>query len=163
MNAKRLAVGDQVVVKSLPEFAKNVVKRGDRARVAEVLKDGKKVQYRFRFDGYNNLGRKSRNPILLPRSLFERAALAIPQYGKCGVVPKRPKKERVLRVARAKPPAGGAMALLEECRGLMEELVGKLSVLERLSLESLAPLPGIVDGAGKTVLVVPGEEVAACG
>ena len=160
MNAERLKIGDQVVVRSVSEFAKNFVKRGDRARVAEVLKDGKKVQYKFRFDGYNNLGRKSRTPIQLPRALFERATVSIPQYGKGGLVPRRQKKERAPKGTvsiRIRRHPRTALGLLAECRGLMETLVDKLSVLERLSAESLQPLPGLDDGTGRVVVPVPAE------
>lgn len=141
MNAKRLAVGDQVVVKSLPEFAKNVVKRGDRARVAEVLKDGKKVQYRFRFDGYNNLGRKSRNPILLPRKLFARAETRVPQYAKGGRVPPRPAKAP--RVPRPPKTAETPLQALHACQALMEQLIDKLSVLEKFNAACTPALPGL--------------------
>ena len=157
MNAERLKIGDQVVVRSVPRFAASVVKRGDYARVAEVLKDGKKVQYKFRFDGYNNLGRKSRTPIQLPRALFERATVSIPQYGKGGLVPRRQKKERAPKGTvsiRIRRHPRTALGLLAECRGLMETLVDKLSVLERLSAESLQPLPGIDMAAA--------EQLASC-
>ena len=141
MNAKRLAVGDQVVVSCVPEFAKNVVKRGDRARVAEVLKDGKKVQYRFRFDGYNNLGRKSRNPILLPRKLFARAETRVPQYAKGGRVPPRPAKAP--RVPRPPKTAETPLQALHACQALMEQLIDKLSVLEKFNAACTPALPGL--------------------
>ena len=163
MNAERLKIGDQVVVRSVPRFAARVVKRGDYARVAEVLKDGKKVQYRFRFDGYNNLGRKSRTPIQLPRGMFERATVSIPQYGKGGLVPKRQKKERAPKGTvsiRIRRHPRTALGLLAECRGLMETLVDKLSVLERLSAESLAPLPGLDDGTKKAAIIISKEQMA---
>lgn len=141
MNAERLKIGDQVVVERLPEFAKNVVKRGDRARVAEVLKDGKKVQYRFRFDGYNNLGRKSRNPILLPRKLFARAETRVPQYAKGGRVPPRPAKAP--RVPRPPKTAETPLQALHACQALMEQLIDKLSVLEKFNAACTPALPGL--------------------
>jgi len=141
MNAERLKIGDQVVVKRLPEFAKNVVKRGDRARVAEVLKDGKKVQYRFRFDGYNNPGRKSRNPILLPRKLFARAETRVPQYAKGGRVPPRPAKAP--RVPRPPKTAETPLQALHACQALMELLIDKLSVLEKFNAACTPALPGL--------------------
>ena len=141
MNAERLKLGDQVIVERLPEFAKNFVKRGDRARVAEVLKDGKKVQYRFRFDGYNNLGRKSRNPILLPRKLFARAETHIPQYAKGGRVPPRPAKAP--RVPRPPKTAETPLQALHACQALMEQLIDKLSVLEKFNAACTPALPGL--------------------
>ena len=141
MNAERLKIGDQVVVRSVSEFAKNFVKRGDRARVAEVLKDGKKVQYRFRFDGYNNLGRKSRNPILLPRKLFARAETRVPQYAKGGRVPPRPAKAP--RVPRPPKTAETPLQALHACRALMELLIDKLSVLETRNGACPPALPGL--------------------
>ena len=141
MNAERLKLGDQVIVERLPEFAKNFVKRGDRARVAEVLKDGKKVQYRFRFDGYNNLGRKSRNPILLPRKLFARAETRVPQYAKGGRVPPRPAKAP--RVPRPPRTAETPLQALHACQALMEQLIDKLSVLEKFNAACTPALPGL--------------------
>ena len=141
MNAERLKIGDQVVVERLPEFAKNFVKRGDRARVAEVLKDGKKVQYRFRFDGYNNLGRKSRNPILLPRKLFARAETRVPQHAKGGRVPPRPAKAP--RVPRPPRTAETPLQALHACQALMEQLIDKLSVLEKFNAACTPALPGL--------------------
>lgn len=141
MNAERLKLGDQVIVERLPEFAKNFVKRGDRARVAEVLKDGKKVQYRFRFDGYNNLGRKSRNPILLPRKLFARAETRVPQYAKGGRVPPRPAKAP--RVPRPPKTAETPLQALHACQALMEQLIDKLSVLEKFNAACTPALPGL--------------------
>ena len=141
MNAERLKIGDQVVVRSVSEFAKNFVKRGDRARVAEVLKDGKKVQYRFRFDGYNNLGRKSRNPILLPRKLFARAETRVPQYAKGGRVPPRPAKAP--RVPRPPKTAETPLQALHACQALMEQLIDKLSVLEKFNAACTPALPGL--------------------
>ena len=141
MNAERLKLGDQVIVERLPEFAKNFVKRGDRARVAEVLKDGKKVQYRFRFDGYNNLGRKSRNPILLPRKLFARAETRVPQYAKGGRVPPRPAKAP--RVPRPPKTAETPLQALHACQALMELLIDKLSVLEKFNAACTPALPGL--------------------
>ena len=141
MNAERLKIGDQVVVRSVSEFAKNFVKRGDRARVAEVLKDGKKVQYRFRFDGYNNLGRKSCNPILLPRKLFARAETRVPQYAKGGRVPPRPAKAP--RVPRPPKTAETPLQALHACQALMEQLIDKLSVLEKFNAACTPALPGL--------------------
>ena len=141
MNAERLKIGDQVVVRRVSEFAKKFVKRGDRARVAEVLKDGNKVQYRFRFDGYNNLGRKSRNPMLLPRKLFARAETVVPQYAKGGRVPPRPAKAP--RVPRPPKTAETPLQALHACQALMEQLIDKLSVLEKFNAACTPALPGL--------------------
>lgn len=141
MNAERLKIGDQMVVKTVPAFAAGVVKNGDRARVAEVLKDGKKVQYRFRFDGYNNLGRKSRNPILLPRKLFARAETRVPQYAKGGLVPPRPAKAP--RVPRRPKAPDTPLQALHACQALMELLVDKLSVLEKFNAACTPAIPGL--------------------
>lgn len=141
MNAERLKIGDQVVVRSVSEFAKNFVKRGDRARVAEVLKDGKKVQYRFRFDGYNNLGRRARSSILLPRKLFARAETRVPQYAKGGLVPPRPAKAP--RAARRPKAPDTPLQALHVCQALMERLVDKLSVLEKFNAACTPAIPGL--------------------
>lgn len=134
MNAERLKIGDQVVVKTVPAFAAHVVKKGDRARVTAVLKDGKKVQYKFRFSGYGNLGRRSRQDIQLPRKLFARAddAARIPR-----------KALAKLRAPRQPKAPGTPLQTLHACQALMELLIDKLSVLEKFNAACTPALPGL--------------------
>lgn len=133
MNTERLKVGDQMIVKTVPAFAARLVKKGDRARVSAVLKDGKKVQYKFRFDGYGNFGRRKREPIQLPRKLFARADWGVPV--------RRPKKAP----CAPRPPktADTPLQALHACQALMERLIETLAVLERYSLTNTPALPGL--------------------
>ena len=134
----RLKIGDQVVVAHDSAFARRVCKRGDRARVAEVRVDGMKVQYLFRFDGYSNLGRRSRKAIQLPRKLFK-AWGGRPVAAPAKRVPAA--RTGVFRLPKRRRPT--PLAVLQDCQALMEQLLDRLGVLERLNVAQTPELPGV--------------------